>query len=163
MEWPVHHLVGPDFDAYEPIDHPWTRDEEPEPEQEPVDAGAIMDVDNDPDWEIHEEVPAEVAQENDPDWANPQQLNRFLPVGQANAEIDAPVTRQALRAQHVPYSFDLIVPNTRLSVVVMGIEMAATALRKRNNGSWRVKFDGRTGRSMDLFLNDPEFPQVKFL
>ncbi len=155
MNWPAHHLGGPDFDAYEPIDHPWTREDEPEPEQEPVDAGAIMDVENDPDWEIQEEVI--------PDWANPQQLNRFLPVEQAITEIDAPVTRQALRAQHIPYSFDLIVPNSRLSIEVMGIEMAATALRKRNNGGWRVKFDGRRGRSIDLFLNDAEFPQVKFL
>ena len=90
MHWPAHHLGGPDFDAYEPIEHPWTREEEPVPEQEPVDAGAIMDV------------------ENDPDWANPQQLNRFLPVKQTNAEFAVPFTRQALRAQQIPYSFALI-------------------------------------------------------
>ncbi len=175
LNWPIHPLGGPDFDAYEPIDHPWTR-EETKPEQEPVDAGAIMDVENDPDWDIQQELPQE---DDEPDWANPQQLNRFLPIEQANDEIEnaveqandeienaavyVPVTRRALRSQPVPYSFDLIVPSTRLSIVVMGIEMAATALRKRNNGSWRVKFDGRTGRSIDLFLNDTEFPQVKFL
>ncbi len=94
MNWPAHHLGGPDFDAYEPIEHPWTREDEPEPEQEPVNAGAIMNVENDPDWEIQAEVI--------PDWANPQQLNRFLPVEQAIAETEAPVIQCASKVSDTP-------------------------------------------------------------
>jgi hypothetical protein len=148
LKWNPHPLGGPDFDAFEPIQNPWTRDEEMDVVPEPLDAGAIMDV---------------VA---DPDWVNPAQLERLVVGNEIEAQpavvLPPSVTRGGARAQNIEFSFDLIVPNTKLSIKFMGIWKSAIAVRKRQDGSWRVKFDGRMGKSIDLKENDEEFPEVKF-
>lgn len=119
----------------------------------------------------------------DPDWVNLEQLNRLiaLPVvpndnvalpavpndnAIANPNITPNSTRQGASQAMIrgrEYDWNEIKENTRLSILVMGIRVNATALRYRKRDCWRVKFDGRMGRSINLFENDEAFPDVKFL
>ena len=84
---------------------------------------------------------------------------RYQPI---SSTVVAPIATRANAVNNEVFAFQNILVNDKIDVKVMGQWMEAKVLRKRQNGaSWIIKFQGRLGRSVDLFENDENFPEVR--
>jgi hypothetical protein len=168
--FPPHPSGGPDFDAFEPIENPWTREGEGEGEGEGED-----DEDIDPASIRALEIIAreEIA---DPAWVDRAQLRRVRRGRKRKNNNDnndnnndnnfLRVSTRTSSRQNIdnvaPYSFHDLNPGRKIEILFMNQWKEATVIRRRQNGSWIVRFAGDLGSSIDLIENDPQFPSIRW-